>query len=65
MQSSFTAMETFVNVLIYEARNLKNTQIIGRQSPYATVSTTSAPGRHLQRTATYVSGGIHQPNVRV
>jgi Ca2+-dependent lipid-binding protein len=50
-------METFANVLIYEAKNLKNTQIIGRQSPYATVSTTSAPGRHLQRTATYVSGG--------
>jgi hypothetical protein len=49
-------METIANIVVYEAKDLKNTQMIGKQSPYAALATTAAPGR-VQKTRTYISGG--------
>ena len=50
------ASKTVASVFIYEAKDLKNTQLMGRQSPYATVATLRSPG-YVQRSVTYASGG--------
>lgn len=49
-------METVANILVYEAKELKNTQMIGKQSPSVALASSAAPGRP-QKTVTYISGG--------
>ena len=48
--------QAIASVTFYEAKDLKNTQLRGRQSPYATIATSRFPA-NVQRSGTYSSGG--------